>query len=61
MKEVDLSPFILDLGDIKETKPSLCQSVAEIARVNGFRRPESILKRGPSGKKLVQIVAMIDA
>lgn len=61
MKNIDLSPFILDLGDIKETRPSLCQSVAEIARVTGFRRTESILKRVPAGKKLIQIVAMVDA
>jgi len=59
MRKVNLSPFILDLGDILETRPQLCANVREIAARAGFRRPESILKRVPAGKKLVPIMCLV--
>lgn len=60
MKNISIEPFYLDAGDLFEQKPGLCGSLHEIARAAGFRRPESILKRVPAGKKLVPIMALVN-
>lgn len=56
----ELKPYFLDMAQIKQTNPQVCGSIAEMARAAGFRRPESILRRVPAGKKLVPILTLVD-